>query len=118
MTIDIYAAVQDDDGTFRPVVPFDCSWRENMRNGEFTPNAEFIPGAAMNMPHGNWLYLVNSVLSLDSVEIEEMALAQIRKAALHALITTQIDYYIERIIQLINICDLGISRGAQRLAVL
>lgn len=118
MSVDIYAALVGEDGVTGPVMPHKHAELGGYdENGNWIANDTFVPGVAMTMCGSNWRELCVSVLMLSMEQVENMPLNELRMECTKALKECTDDYFIERLIQLSNICQLGITRGAKRLAV-
>lgn len=66
MTVTFYAAVQDANGVFGPVIPFEHHDDGSYDNeGNWTPNPDFIHDASLTLSNGNAYFVLES-LGLDS----------------------------------------------------
>ena len=122
MSYDIYAGLKDKDGVWGPVVSFEAAEFEKFDEKEesFKPNPKFIPGVAFNMSGGNWVEMVMTFIATPQetvADVEMLSLGELRSRAVKALARAQDEYIINRLIQLVNTCDLGVTRGAERLIV-
>lgn len=118
MGVDIYAAKQDEDGTWGPVLDFKhASPGSYVESGDWVANEHYIPGAAMSMSSGNWIELVEKVIGMPESQFLALPLEKARMEVMTALERQQDAYSAERLLQLANVISIGISRGAKRLAV-
>jgi hypothetical protein len=116
MSVDIYA------GKFigkhvEPVVSLKHSDTGSYdEHGNWEYNADYIPGACMTMSGGNWLELMRQI-GFTGMDVSKIPLKDIRIAAVTALEERQDPYFVQRLIELANICSLGITRGATQIVV-
>lgn len=137
MSLDIYAAKMtpmDDGRTLcEPVMDFKCSERTRLRKEaregldfegpSFEPNPDYVPGVAMNMPGADFYMLIKH-LGLLPDEFEKLGLERQHMAVLDAMIDgatmegkdcEERIYIMMRLHQLLNVLELGIARGAEKL---
>jgi len=118
MSLDIYAGIRDEHGVYGPVMSMMHSEMGNYgENGLWKTNPEYVPGVSMNMSEYNWHDMCVSVLLIDPDKIHTYSLAKLRISCLDALELPIDTYHVQRLIELANICSLGITRRAEKLCV-
>jgi len=116
MSVDIYAAKIV--GKYvEPVMSFAHSEVGSYdEHGNWISNKDYIPGVAMNMSGGNWLEMMREI-GFTGMNVEKIPLKDIRIAAVTRLEEPCDPYFVQRLIELANICSLGITRGATMIVV-
>lgn len=125
MSLDIYARVADADNVIGPAMDFkhadmmvlrdEAKKNMDFEGDPFVLNPDYIPGVAISMSGGNFFALMKGLGYHFRDENAEVELEQLRTRCLEKLTMGNDAYVVQRLIELVNICELGLTRGATHL---